>query len=138
MRFEWNFLKNKTLAMTSKMQLAPSSLASSLFQSYQGIRRILRSVDEVWTDCYFPFLNLLSIKLSFQESHGWYGVIFSPSLYVKPKRLFYYFFWGFFGGYKLSAFFLSAVYSSSLIKPSSNNCLYSFNWSFVELVSGGD
>jgi len=34
------FVKNKTLAMTSKMHLAPSSLASSLFQSYQGIRRI--------------------------------------------------------------------------------------------------
>jgi len=29
------FVKNKTLAMTSKMHLAPFSLASSLFQSYQ-------------------------------------------------------------------------------------------------------
>jgi len=26
------------------------SLASSLFQSYQGIRRILQSVDGVWTE----------------------------------------------------------------------------------------
>ena len=54
----------------------------------------------------------------------------------KPQERFILFSSEFFRGYKLSAFFLSAVYSSSLIKPSSNNCLYSFNWSFVELTFG--
>ena len=44
------FVKNKTLAMTSKMHLAPFSLASSLFQSYQGVWRILQSVDSVWME----------------------------------------------------------------------------------------
>ena len=58
------FVKNKTLAMTSKMHLALFSLASSLFQSYQGIRRILQSVDRVWMEWLLhPFLNLLSIKV---------------------------------------------------------------------------
>ena len=48
------------------------------------------------------------------------------------------FFSGFFRGYKSKAFFFSTEYSSSLIKPSSNNSLYSFNWSFVELFFGDD
>ena len=43
-------VKNKTLAMTSKMHLALFALASSLFQSYHGIRRILQSVDRVWME----------------------------------------------------------------------------------------
>ena len=43
-------VKNKTLAMTSKMHLALFSLASNLFQSYQGIRRILQSMDRVWME----------------------------------------------------------------------------------------
>jgi len=33
------FVKNKTLAMTSKMHLAPFSLAKTFLQSYQGIWR---------------------------------------------------------------------------------------------------
>ena len=40
------FEKNKTLAMTSKMHQVHFSLASSLSQSYQGIRRILQIVNE--------------------------------------------------------------------------------------------
>ena len=43
-------VKNKTVAMTSKIHLALFLLASNLFQSYQGIRRILQSVDRVWTE----------------------------------------------------------------------------------------
>ena len=58
-------VKNKTLAMTSKMHLALFSLASSLFQSYQGVWRILQSVDSVWMEWFLhPFINLLSINLS--------------------------------------------------------------------------
>ena len=44
------FVKNKTLTITSKMYLARSSLASNLFQSYQGAWRILQSVDSVWME----------------------------------------------------------------------------------------
>ncbi len=44
------FVKNKKLAMTSKMNLAHFSLAKNFLQSYQGIRRILQSVDRVWTE----------------------------------------------------------------------------------------
>ncbi|KGG00077.1 hypothetical protein EU98_1606 [Prochlorococcus marinus str. MIT 9314] len=43
-------IKNKNLDMTSKMHLAPISLASSLFESYQGVWRILQSVDSVWME----------------------------------------------------------------------------------------
>ena len=43
-------VKNKTLAMTSKMHLALFSLAKTFLQSYQGIIRILQSVDRVWTE----------------------------------------------------------------------------------------
>jgi len=32
------------------MDIAHSSLASNLFHSYQGIRRILQSVDRVWME----------------------------------------------------------------------------------------
>ena len=59
------FVKNKTLAMTSKMHLALFSLAKTFLQSYQGIIRILQSVDRVWTEWFWnPLLKLLSIKLS--------------------------------------------------------------------------
>ena len=44
------FVKNKTLAMTSKMHLAPFSLAKNFLQSYQGVWRILQSVDSVWME----------------------------------------------------------------------------------------
>ena len=58
-------VKNKTLAMTNKMHYARFPLASSLFQSYQGVWRILQSVDRVWTEWFWnPLLKLLSIKLS--------------------------------------------------------------------------
>ena len=42
------FVKNKTLAMTCKMHLALFLLAKTFLQSYQGIIRILQSVDRVW------------------------------------------------------------------------------------------
>ena len=63
------FEKNKALAMTSKMHLAPFSLAKNFLQSYQGIIRILQSVDRVWTEWFLnPLLKLLSIKLPIWES----------------------------------------------------------------------
>ena len=44
------FVKNKSLSMTVKMDHIHFSLASSLSQLYQGIRRILRSADRVWME----------------------------------------------------------------------------------------
>ena len=55
------FAKNKTLAMTSKMHLAHFSLASSLFQSYQGNWRNLSARILLESDF---FICLLSIKVT--------------------------------------------------------------------------
>ena len=43
-------LKNKSLDMTSKMHLARFPLAKTFLQSYQGVWRILQSVDSVWME----------------------------------------------------------------------------------------
>ena len=55
------FVKNKTLAMTSKMDLAPFSLAKTFLQSYQSIWDI--SKIEIGTIRTFLGMNLLSIKV---------------------------------------------------------------------------
>jgi len=46
-------VKNKTLAMTSKMHLAPFLLAKNFFQSYLGISAIF----EAWSTSYPNFFG---------------------------------------------------------------------------------
>ena len=56
------FVKNKTLAMTSKMHLAPFSLAKTFLQSYQGIWAIFWASMRLYPN--FSSINLLSNKVS--------------------------------------------------------------------------
>jgi len=54
-------VKNKTLAMTSKMHLAPFSLAKTFLQSYQANWRNLSARNLLESDF---FICLLSIKVT--------------------------------------------------------------------------
>ena len=61
------FEKNKALAMTSKMHLAPFSLAKTFLHSYQGITAIL----EAWRTCYPNFFYKFIIHQSSYLGKQW-------------------------------------------------------------------
>ena len=62
------FVKNKILAMTSKMNLANFSLAKTFLHSYQRILVILKAWNRRFSN--FLGIKLLSIKVPFRKVKG--------------------------------------------------------------------